>query len=191
MPSRHTTFAASDAALAKLEANMDALHLGGAPARTIVTVGEIMTENVATCMPHETLEQCAQLMWDRACGCVPIVDDDDHPIAIVTDRDVCMAAYTQGKPLSSIQVATVMSLRVHTVGMSVAVPTAEAIMRRQRVRRLPVVDNLGRIVGILSFSDIVLHTHLEPGLSGNMGDPHTVAETLACVSHVLRRSNGG
>jgi CBS domain-containing protein len=63
-----------------------------------VKVFELMTRDVKTCGCADMVEHAAHIMWTRDCGCVPVVDGDGHVVGMVTDRDVCMAAYTQGRP---------------------------------------------------------------------------------------------
>jgi CBS domain-containing protein len=80
-----------------------------------MNVGQIMTRDPQTCRASDPMTRAAQIMWDADCGCVPIVDDDGKPIAVITDRDVCMAAYTRGLPLSTMSVASAASSRVISV----------------------------------------------------------------------------
>ena len=67
-------------------------------------VEQVMNRNVKTCRSSDSLDRAAQLMWENDCGCVPIVDDEGRGVGMVTDRDVCMAAYTQGGPLTHLRV---------------------------------------------------------------------------------------
>jgi len=69
-----------------------------------MNVERVMRREVRACRMHDTLNQAAHLMWDNACGCVLIADERDQPVGILTDRDICMAAYTQGQPLKEISV---------------------------------------------------------------------------------------
>lgn len=62
-----------------------------------MNIEELMTRNVET--PQDMLSRAAQIMWERDCGCVPVVDASRHLMGILTDRDICMAAYTKRKPL--------------------------------------------------------------------------------------------
>lgn len=117
-------------------------------------VGQLMVREVATCRLPDTLNTAARIMWEHDCGCVPVVDDDARVVGMLTDRDLCMAAYTQGRPLDAIPVASVMSKDVHTCKADDPIAFAEGIMRAHRVRRLPVTDADGRLIGILSLSDI-------------------------------------
>ena len=122
-----------------------------------MNVGKLMTRDPGACSPDDTLNRAAQIMWEKDCGCVPVVDANFHPIAMITDRDICMAAYTQGRPLWSIPVSSAASHIVVVVRESEAVESAEGLMRAYRVRRLPVVDADGRLVGIISLNDLARH----------------------------------
>ena len=75
-------------------------------------VSDLMTREVRTCHQHDSLNRAAQLMWENDCGAVPVVDSDLKVIGMLTDRDICMAAYTQGKRLDEIPVVTAMSRQV-------------------------------------------------------------------------------
>ncbi len=71
-----------------------------------------MVREVGSCAPTDSLNVAARLMWERDCGCVPVVDRDNVVVGIVTDRDICMGAYTQGCSLHLIQVQDVMGTPV-------------------------------------------------------------------------------
>jgi CBS-domain-containing membrane protein len=75
---------------------------------------------------------------------------------MLTDRDICMAACTQGRPLSEISVRTAMSPALHACAPDDTVEHAAQVMRQHQVRRLPVVRDDGRPVGVLSLNDISL-----------------------------------
>lgn len=117
-------------------------------------VSELMSRPVETCSMQDSLNAAAQRMWEHNCGCVPVVDSDGKALGMLTDRDVCMAAYTQGKPLGAIPVSTAMSKSIHTCAPTDTVAAAEKLMAARQVRRLPVVDKDGRVVGLLSLHDI-------------------------------------
>ena len=119
-----------------------------------MNVERVMNRDVRACRPDDTLNRAAQLMWDNACGCVPIVSERHQPIGILTDRDICMAAYTQGRPLSEITVATSMAHKVITCRTEDAVHRVIDLMRENAIRRLPVVDRDGRLRGIVSLDDL-------------------------------------
>jgi len=117
-------------------------------------VTQLMVREVQTCRPEDTLNTAARIMWEYDCGCVPVVDASTRIVGMLTDRDICMAAYTQGRALDGISVAQVMSKDVHTCKAEDPIAFAEGIMRAHKVRRLPVADADGHLLGILSLSDI-------------------------------------
>lgn len=117
-------------------------------------VQEIMSQPVVTCRPNDSLNRAAELMWDGDCGTVPVVDDDGRVAGIVTDRDICMASYTKGQTLASIPVSEAMTSAVRTCRAEDPVESAVRQIREARARRLPVVDDDNRPVGILSLNDI-------------------------------------
>ncbi|HVH45867.1 MAG TPA: CBS domain-containing protein [Labilithrix sp.] len=169
---------AADHALAKLEAAVEAAQ------RPIPRVRDVMIKDVATCVATDLLERCAQLMWERACGSLPVIDDDGRPIAMITDRDVCMAAYTQGKPLSGMNVASAMSRRIFTARHDDDIAAAERIMRLHGLRRLPVVDAQGRLVGLISISDIAASGRLGSTLGRDGLSVQAIATTVAALGRV-------
>jgi CBS domain-containing protein len=126
----------------------------GAREEVEMKVQDAMTRNVAACNQDDILNYAAQLMWDYDCGAVPVLDGLGIVSGIVTDRDICMAAYTKGLPLTQILVRDAMSRVVHTANPEDTVESALALMRRGRVRRIPVTDG-GRVVGMLSLSDLM------------------------------------
>jgi CBS domain-containing protein len=120
-------------------------------------VAEIMTSGVRTCRLTDSMNRVAQIMWEGDCGCVPVVDDEGKVVAMITDRDVCMAAYTQGRPLAEIQVSSAASAGAVTIREDDSLHVAEKLMHDHQVRRLPVVDSEGRPVGMLSLGDFARH----------------------------------
>ena len=117
-------------------------------------VEQIMNREVKTCRPQDSLNQAAQIMWDERCGAVPVVDDQSKPIGFLTDRDICMAAYTQGKPLIALQVEGAMARKVVCCRAEDDLDSAAQLMRQNRTRRLPVTDREGALVGLLSLDDL-------------------------------------
>lgn len=145
-------------------------------------VKDVMVADVATCSTSDDLARAAQLMWEHDCGVVPVVEADDYLIGMFTDRDACMAAYTQGRPLNAIRVGDVMSRAVVSVHAEEDIGMALAALRDQRVRRVPVVNDLGRLVGIISLADLARRVS-KPSTAPAKGlTRESVAETLASIS---------
>lgn len=120
------------------------------PARVL----DAMTREVVTCRASDPLSRAAQLMWETDCGAVPVLDHDDKLIGMITDRDICMAAYTQGRALSEVSVSSAMSTTLHTCKPTDSLRELMDTMSERRVRRVPVVDEAGKVVGIVSLADV-------------------------------------
>ena len=119
-------------------------------------VQDLMTPAPEACRPDDNLGEAVALMWTADCGVLPVTDHSGHVAGILTDRDICVALATRNQRAADVRVGSVMRTNVQTCLPSEEVLTALARMGDRRVRRLPVVDTLGRLVGILSLNDAVL-----------------------------------
>jgi CBS domain-containing protein len=117
-------------------------------------VEQIMNRSVKVCHPHDSLNRPAQIMWENSCGAVPVVDERSRPVGFLTDRDICMAAYTQGKPLAQLRVEAAMARKVIACRAEDDLNAAARLMRQNRTRRLPVIGSDGALVGLLSLDDL-------------------------------------
>jgi CBS domain-containing protein len=149
-----------------------------------VKIEQLMTREVKVCTEADMLNRVAYLMWEFDCGCIPVIraNGDGRLVGIVTDRDIAMAAYTQGKHLWAIPVGTAMSHKVIACRANDGVSQAEAAMRDNRVRRLPVVDQNERLVGLLSLNDLAREAQREAA-AGRRAEvsEEGVSKTLASV----------
>jgi CBS domain-containing protein len=144
-----------------------------------MNVRDVMTTVVASVDVGETLSAAAQLMWECDCGVVP-VKDGDTVVGMVTDRDICMAAWSKNQPPSEIRVAEAMSRELYACSADDRLSVAEDLMQVRQVRRLPVLDAERRLVGILSLADIVRQSR-PPALRDKPGAATDVASTLATI----------
>ncbi len=126
-------------------------------------VNELMVREVRSVAAGDSLAEAARIMWEHDCGCVPVVDQELHVVGMLTDRDICMAAYTQGVSLHEGRVTSAMSRRLYWCEPEDSVAAAEKIMREMQVRRLPVIDREGHLVGIFSLNDIARRAARERG----------------------------
>lgn len=115
-------------------------------------IEDLMTREVRACGPHDNLSLVAQTMWDSDCGCLPVIDSERRVIGMITDRDVCMAAHLRGSPLWALTVADAMARVIYACNPGNKLSTATALMEKHQLRRLPVVDEHGRLVGIITLS---------------------------------------
>jgi len=121
-------------------------------------VKDLMTTEVKSCREYCTLNSAAQMMWEHDIGCVPIVDQENRVIGMLTDRDLCMGAYIQGVPLTAASVMSAMSREVSREVFSCHpqddLASVERLMREKQIHRVPLVDAEGRLTGTISLNDI-------------------------------------
>jgi CBS domain-containing protein len=118
-------------------------------------VKDVMTPDVKSCGPETTLVAAAKILRDSNCGALPVVHAD-RTVAMLTDRDICIAVTSHNRRPADMTVQEAMSAAIHTIGEQDAVGRALQLMRRWRVRRLPVVDGEGTLKGIVTLNDIAL-----------------------------------
>jgi CBS domain-containing protein len=157
-----------------------------------VKVKDLMHKDVKSCSVQDALNAAERQMWENDCGCVPVLDDNSRVVGIVTDRDVCMAAYFQNRPITEIRIADAMSNQIFSCGEDDAIETAEKAMREHQIRRLPVIDEGGSILGILSLNDIALEAEHERRSAKGRKEVKSeeVAATLAAVCEPRRDAAG-
>lgn len=122
------------------------------PLATPVT--RIMGRTVTCCSPEDPLNHAAQLMWDGDTSVVPVVDPNGRVIGMVSDRDVCMACYTQGCAPAQGTVASAMSRNVECCEQVTPIEGALRLMTEQRVRVLPVLDENRQVAGLITLGSI-------------------------------------
>lgn len=142
-------------------------------------VDELMTRPVATCSSEDSLEQAARILWEADLGCLVVIDAERRPVGMLTDRDIAMAAYTQGVGLRDASVASAMARAVRSCAAGTSVGELESLMQSAQLRRVPVVDAEGRLLGIVSLGDLAHHAHSSPL---RMPEIPGVAKTLAVIT---------
>jgi len=142
-----------------------------------------MTRNVFVCHPKDSLEQVAHLMWDGDVGCAVVTGADRKPVGMITDRDLAMAAYTQGALLRDIRVETAMATKIWACSVNDSLKEVEHKMRTAQVRRLPVVGFGGELVGIVTLGDIARSAHSSPS---RLTELPGLASTLAGITERRR-----
>jgi len=147
-------------------------------------IEKLMHGDVGACHADDKGSLAAKIMWERDCGCVPVLDESSRVVGMVTDRDLCMASYTQGKSLRDIPVRTAMSKELWSCRPDDDLSDAEQTMKERQVRRLPVVDAKGNLTGILSLADITREAAREARERPKQMDVSytDVAQTLGAIN---------
>ena len=130
-----------------------------------MVVQDAMAKNVSVCRPENNLAEVAATMWQRRCGSLPVVDAAGSVLSVITDRDICIALGTRNLRASEVQVKDVSLARVFSCEAKDDVLLALQTMAAQNVRRLPAFDD-GRLVGIISIDDLLMHAERRGGKSG-------------------------
>jgi len=144
-------------------------------------VKEVMSKDIAFCLPSDTVQAAAKNMKASGVGALPVVSDAEHRKleGIVTDRDLCCVVIAEAKRAETTKIAEVMTCNPVTCAPENTLDDCEKLMQIHQVRRLPVVDSQRRCIGIVAQADIVLHA------------PATkIAKTLAEISKPVRVAHG-
>ena len=126
------------------------------------TVADVMTRDPVFTTPDTNVETIARLMAERNCGDIPICDHG-RVLGIVTDRDITTRSVARGLNATTTFARDVMTMLPITVGIDAPLSEAIELMKVEKLRRLPVVDQQGGIVGVISQVDIATHTARRAG----------------------------
>ena len=119
-----------------------------------MSISELVTRKLVTAAPKDSLAKVAKLMEQQNVGAV-VVTEENRPIGIVTDRDLALAVCVRGtSPQERVQ--NVMTCPISTISKDEGVYNATQQLMEQAVRRLPVVDENGDAIGLISLDDLFL-----------------------------------
>lgn len=162
--------------------------LGGRGDADRVRAADIMTRNPDTVTPDTSLADVAVRMRDLDVGIIPVVSDegDDRLVGVITDRDIVVRAAAEGKDVKKTKVGDHMTSEVETVDERASVRDVFSVMKREQVRRVPVTDDGGRLVGIIAQADLAVDY---AGL--DLQRETEVEEVLERISEPARPAWGG
>ena len=149
-------------------------------------VKDIMTTDVKSCRRDRTLLSAAVAMHRGDCRYLPVIDEAGRPVAVITDGDICEIGTTDPRPLRDILVSEAMSREVFTCRPEDVIRQVLGTMKRHRVRHLPVVDDEGRLVGVVSLTDVIMR--VEENENGSLAPLH---REIAAVLRVLSQKERG
>lgn len=116
-------------------------------------VKDVMTADPICCEPTDSVERVAKVMREHDCGIIPICTAGKLA-GVITDRDIVTRVFASGKRPAEVPVSEVMTKKVFTVRQDENVQAAIDRMEEKQVRRLPVVDEKEKVVGIVAPSDL-------------------------------------
>jgi CBS domain-containing protein len=128
-------------------------------------------------------------MWDHDCGCLPVCGGDGvtRIVGVITDRDICMHALFQGKPLQELRVSEAMTKEVEVCHPGDSLADAEKKMREAKIRRLPVVDEQDALIGMISLADLAQEASRERTATSQEITETEVGDTLAAICEPQHR----
>jgi CBS domain-containing protein len=117
---------------------------------------EVMTKNPICCLPNDMVTKAAKLMKSEHVGSIPVIENEETKklVGIVTDRDLTLKVVAEGLDAESTKVDAVMTRKMVTCLAGDDVQKALDAMAEHQLRRIPVVDNDNRIVGIIAQADV-------------------------------------
>ena len=117
---------------------------------------EVMTKDPVCCLPHDNVANAAQLMKSENIGSIPVIDNEQSRklVGIVTDRDLALKIVAEALDAKFTTVETVMTHKVVTCHADDDLQKALDAMAEHQLRRVPVVDDNHRIVGIIAQADV-------------------------------------
>ncbi|HWC65671.1 MAG TPA: CBS domain-containing protein [Thermoanaerobaculia bacterium] len=120
-------------------------------------VRAVMNRPVKSVGVASSIAAAGKIMNENDCGVLPVIDEKGQVVGVLTDRDVCLALTEKNRLASDVTVSEAMSPRVFACGPDDEIQNALETMQYRLVRRLPVLDESRRLVGILSIDDVIVH----------------------------------
>ena len=120
-------------------------------------------KRVVTLSPRASIVEAAQQMGAHSVGAVVVISDDGRPIGFLTDRDIVLRVIAEERDVARTSIADVMTRGTAYLSHDATIEEATEIMRDCGMRRLPLVDEAGRVDGMVSLDDIVLLLGMELG----------------------------
>lgn len=142
---------------------------------------EIMTRDPACCTPQDSAQRAAELMAQHDCGAIPVIEDGNSRrlIGMVTDRDIAVRGVARGRGADA-RVQEVMSSDPECCGADDDVGDVENVMKERQVRRVPIIDDAGTLIGIIAQADIALRD--------GAADDREVGQVVERISEPGRRT---
>lgn len=135
------------------------------------TVRDVMTKNPLSLPENASLSQAARAMRDSHIGVVLVTDSSDKLAGLVTDRDIVVRAIAEGQDPNHVPLSRVLSKPEYELQADAPIDRAVKMMSDAKVRRLPVVDEQGRCIGIVSLGDLAVARDPKSALGRISGAP--------------------
>lgn len=121
----------------------------------MIKVNDVMTLDPAACRVNASVMEVARMMLDNDCGQIPVIDEQGRPIGVLTDRDIAVRVVANGRD-GNTRAADAMTTPCKTVAQDSSLKDCICLMEAEKIRRVPVVDTEGKLVGMVAQADIAL-----------------------------------
>ncbi len=140
------------------------------------TCETVMTKNPICCQPSDSVMKVAQWMKRENIGSIPVIENDETRklVGIVTDRDLAMKVVGQGADPKSVQIEAVMTYKLVTCRPDDDIQRALDMMSEHQLRRIPIVNDENKILGIISQADVAIRVN----------QPEKTAEVVKDISKI-------
>lgn len=129
-------------------------------------VKDCMCYEVAYLTPESTVADCAKLMCNKHVGCIPVCDNNKTVVGLVTDRDIILRSIACDKDINTTPISDIMTCQICSCGPEEEVNEAEKKMSNEQIRRLPVVDENNKIIGIITLADLCSNKNINSNVIG-------------------------
>lgn len=133
-------------------------------------VQELMTKDLTTCVETSPVVEAARLMEREGVGSIPVLEGG-RLVGIVTDRDIAVRVVAAGRDPQQTQIQDVMTRDPESVTVDDSIDKVMEVMESRQVRRIPVIDEARKLVGIIAQADIA-----------RMGDDHATGDVVEAIS---------
>lgn len=118
-------------------------------------IKECMCQDVCFVKPDCNIYDAARIMNENHIGCIPICNDEKNVVGLITDRDIVLRAVACDKNAKTTSVTEIMTTNVYTCNCEDEIEQVQNTMKKNQIRRIPIVDNSNKMVGIFSTGDLV------------------------------------
>ncbi len=143
-------------------------------------INECMCQDVCFVKEDCSIYDAARIMNENHIGCIPICNEEKKVIGLITDRDIVLRGVACDKNPRVTKIKDIMTTNVYTCNKEDDVEVAQTKMKKNQIRRLPIVDNTNKMVGILSVGDLA---HNTPKI-GNEEISKTVENICDCKGNI-------
>ncbi|MBI3132647.1 MAG: CBS domain-containing protein [Acidobacteria bacterium] len=151
-------------------------------------VRDICSRKGISCHLDTTLAEAAELLGDHEGEALPVVDGSNKVVGVITDRDIVLALAARKEKAARLPARDVMTAPAHGVHPDDSVALAMRYMRQYQIRRIPVVDGLGNLLGLLSMNDLILQAQEDlPGSPPSLPYGEVMETLKILIAHREKR----